>query len=123
MKKIVSIITAFLLVVTIVGCSSKSKKYDDELNKILQKAELKREDINFKIYDVTFNLDDKDIDGKRNVYKLTYNHNGNGKTDIYVIEKNGNVKRFSSNDEGYISNMLQVLLYEEQNNKNLKEEF
>ena len=121
MKKILIILTTILLSISIVGCSNSGKEYDSDIDKILtylndKEAEngktYSRKDINFEVYDVNYNLDK--IKGK---YNRDY-------TDIFIILKDKDkVHRFTTDDEGFIANMMQVKLYEETNNKDLKAEF
>ena len=133
MKKILIILTTILLSISIVGCSNSGKEYDSDIDKILtylndKEAEdgktFSRKDINFEVYDVNYNLDD--IKGKHNTYKVTYRGGKYNRdyTDIFIILKDKDkVHRFTTDDEVFIANMMQVKLYEETNNKELKAEF
>ena len=131
MKKMLMILATIILSISIVGCSSSSKKYDSDINKILEyinkerldnKKQLERKNINIEVYDVSYNLDK--IKGQYNTYKITF-HDKKDKpdTDVYLIDKESKVVRFSSGDESIVANMLQKKVYEENNNKNLKAEF
>lgn len=131
MKKVLLIIATILLSVSIVGCSSSSKKYDNDINKILEyinkdrldsKKQLERKNVNIEVYDVNYNLDR--IKGQYNTYKITFpDKKDKPDTDVYLINKENKVVRFSSGDESIVANMLQKKVYEENNNKNLKAEF
>ena len=131
MKKLLMILATIILSISIVGCSSSSKKYDSDINKILEyinkdrldgKKQLERKNINIEVYDVNYNLDR--IKGQHNTYKITFpDKKDKPDTDVYLINKENKVVRFSSGDESIVANMLQKKVYEENNNKNLKAEF
>ena len=131
MKKLLMILTTIVLSISIVGCSSSSKKYDSDINKILEyinkdrldsKKQLERKNVNIEVYDVNYNLDR--IKGQHNTYKITFpDKKDKPDTDVYLINKENKVVRFSSGDESIVANMLQKKVYEENNNKNLKAEF
>ena len=131
MKKLLMILVTIILSISIVGCSSSSKKYDSDINKILEyinkerldnKKQLERKNINIEVYDVSYNLDK--IKGQYNTYKITFpDKKDKPDTDVYLIDKESKVVRFSSGDESIVANMLQKKVYEENNNKNLKAEF
>lgn len=131
MKKLLMILVTIILSVSIVGCSSSSKKYDSDINKILEyinkdrldsKKQLERKNVNIEVYDVNYNLDR--IKGQHNTYKITFpDKKDKPDTDVYLINKENKVVRFSSGDESIVANMLQKKVYEENNNKNLKAEF
>lgn len=125
------ILATIILSVSIVGCSSSSKKYDNDINKILEyinkdrldsKKQLERKNVNIEVYDVNYNLDR--IKGQYNTYKITFpDKKDKPDTDVYLINKENKVVRFSSGDESIVANMLQKKVYEENNNKKLKAEF
>jgi hypothetical protein len=125
------ILATIILSISIVGCSSSSKKYDSDINKILEyinkdrldsKKQLERKNVNIEVYDVNYNLDR--IKGQHNTYKITFpDKKDKPDTDVYLINKENKVVRFSSGDESIVANMLQKKVYEENNNKNLKAEF
>lgn len=131
MKKLLMVLATIILSISIVGCSSSSKKYDSDINKILEyinkerldnKKQLERKNINIEVYDVSYNLDK--IKGQYNTYKITFpDKKDKPDTDVYLIDKESKVVRFSSGDESIVANMLQKKVYEENNNKNLKAEF
>ena len=131
MKKFLMVLVTIILSISIVGCSSSSKKYDSDINKILEyinkerldnKKQLERKNINIEVYDVSYNLDK--IKGQYNTYKITFpDKKDKPDTDVYLIDKESKVVRFSSGDESIVANMLQKKVYEENNNKNLKAEF
>ena len=131
MKKLLMILATIILSISIVGCSSSSKKYDNDINKILEyinkdrldsKKQLERKNVNIEVYDVNYNLDR--IKGQHNTYKITFpDKKDKSDTDVYLINKENKVVRFSSGDESIVANMLQKKVYEENNNKNLKAEF
>lgn len=131
MKRLLMILVTIILSVGIVGCSSSSKKYDSDINKILEyinkdrldsKKQLERKNVNIEVYDVNYNLDR--IKGQYNTYKITFpDKKDKPDTDVYLINKENKVVRFSSGDESIVANMLQKKVYEENNNKNLKAEF
>lgn len=131
MKKLLMILATIILSISIVGCSSSSKKYDSDINKILEyinkdrldsKKQLERKNVNIEVYDVNYNLDR--IKGQHNTYKITFpDKKDKSDTDVYLINKENKVVRFSSGDESIVANMLQKKVYEENNNKNLKAEF
>ena len=131
MKKLLMVLATIILSISIVGCSSSSKKYDSDINKILEhinkdrldsKKQLERKNVNIEVYDVNYNLDR--IKGQHNTYKITFpDKKDKPDTDVYLINKENKVVRFSSGDESIVANMLQKKVYEENNNKNLKAEF
>lgn len=131
MKRLLMILATIILSISIVGCSSSSKKYDNDINKILEyinkdrldsKKQLERKNVNIEVYDVNYNLDR--IKGQYNTYKITFpDKKDKPDTDVYLINKENKVVRFSSGDESIVANMLQKKVYEENNNKNLKAEF
>lgn len=131
MKKLLMVLATIVLSISIVGCSSSSKKYDSDINKILEyinkdrldsKKQLERKNVNIEVYDVNYNLDR--IKGQHNTYKITFpDKKDKPDTDVYLINKENKVVRFSSGDESIVANMLQKKVYEENNNKNLKAEF
>lgn len=131
MKKLLMVLATIVLSISIVGCSSSSKKYDSDINKILEyinkerldsKKQLERKNVNIEVYDVNYNLDR--IKGQYNTYKITFpDKKDKPDTDVYLINKENKVVRFSSGDESIVANMLQKKVYEENNNKSLKAEF
>lgn len=131
MKKLLMVLATIILSISIVGCSSSSKKYDSDINEILEyinkdrldsKKQLERKNVNIEVYDVNYNLDR--IKGQHNTYKITFpDKKDKPDTDVYLINKENKVVRFSSGDESIVANMLQKKVYEENNNKNLKAEF
>lgn len=131
MKKLLMVLATIVLSISIVGCSNSSKKYDSDINKILEyinkdrldsKKQLERKNVNIEVYDVNYNLDR--IKGQHNTYKITFpDKKDKPDTDVYLINKENKVVRFSSGDESIVANMLQKKVYEENNNKNLKAEF
>ena len=131
MKRLLMILATIILSISIVGCSSSSKKYDNDINKILEyinkdrldsKKQLERKNVNIEVYDVNYNLDR--VKGQYNTYKITFpDKKDKPDTDVYLINKENKVVRFSSGDESIVANMLQKKVYEENNNKKLKAEF
>ncbi len=127
MKKLLMVLATIILSVSIVGCSSS--KYNNDIDKVinyisekrLNNKQLERKNINIEVYDVNYNADK--IKGQYNTYKITYKNKYNGtSTDLFFILDN-KVQQFTSSDKGYLINMLQKKVYEENNNKNLKAEF
>lgn len=127
MKKLLMILTTIILSISIVGCSSS--KYNNDIDKVLNyisekrlnNKQLERKNVNIEVYDVNYNADK--IKGQYNTYKVTYKNKYNGtSTDLFFILDN-KVQQFTSSDKGYLINMLQKKVYEENNNKNLKAEF
>lgn len=127
MKKLLMILTTIVLSISIVGCSSS--KYNNDIDKVLNyisekrlnNKQLERKNVNIEVYDVNYNADK--IKGQYNTYKVTYKNKYNGtSTDLFFILDN-KVQQFTSSDKGYLINMLQKKVYEENNNKNLKAEF
>ena len=127
MKRLLMILATIVLSISIVGCSSS--KYNNDIDKVinyisekrLNNKQLERKNINIEVYDVNYNADK--IKGQYNTYKVTYKNKYNGtSTDLFFILDN-KVQQFTSSDKGYLINMLQKKVYEENNNKNLKAEF
>ena len=128
MKKLLVVLSTIILSISIVGCSSS--KYNNDIDKVinyisekrLNNKQLERKNINIEVYDVNYNLDR--IKGQHNTYKITFpDKKDKPDTDVYLINKENKVVRFSSGDESIVANMLQKKVYEENNNKNLKAEF
>lgn len=129
MKKILIILTTILLSISIVGCSNSGKEYNSDIDKILtylndKEAEngktYSRKDINFEVYDVNYNLDK--IKGKHNTYKVTFKKKNEDETWLFIM-RDDKAFKFNRADTKFLTNMLQVKLYEETNNKELKAEF
>ena len=127
MKRLLMILATIILSISIVGCSSS--KYNNDIDKVinyisekrLNNKQLERKNVNIEVYDVNYNADK--IKGQYNTYKVTYKNKYNGtSTDLFFILDN-KVQQFTSSDKGYLINMLQKKVYEENNNKNLKAEF
>lgn len=127
MKKLLMVLATIILSISIVGCSSS--KYNNDIDKVLNyisekrlnNKQLERKNVNIEVYDVNYNADK--IKGQYNTYKVTYKNKYNGtSTDLFFILDN-KVQQFTSSDKGYLINMLQKKVYEENNNKNLKAEF
>ena len=127
MKKLLMVLATIILSISIIGCSSS--KYNNDIDKVinyisekrLNNKQLERKNINIEVYDVNYNADK--IKGQYNTYKVTYKNKYNGtSTDLFFILDN-KVQQFTSSDKGYLINMLQKKVYEENNNKNLKAEF
>lgn len=127
MKRLLMILATIVLSISIVGCSSS--KYNNDIDKVinyisekrLNNKQLERKNVNIEVYDVNYNADK--IKGQYNTYKVTYKNKYNGtSTDLFFILDN-KVQQFTSSDKGYLINMLQKKVYEENNNKNLKAEF
>lgn len=79
MKKILIILTTILLSISIVGCSNFNKKYDNDINRIIEyinKNEnvkdktITRNDINLIIYNIDYNSDN--LKGKHYTYQISY---------------------------------------------------
>ena len=129
MKKILIILTTILLSISIVGCSNSGKEYNSDIDKILtylndKEAEdgktFSRKDINFEVYDVNYNLDK--IKGKHNTYKVNFKKKNENETWLFIM-RDDKAFKFNRADTKFLTNMLQVKLYEETNNKDLKAEF
>ena len=127
MKRLLMILATIILSISIVGCSSS--KYNNDIDKVinyisekrLNNKQLERKNVNIEVYDVNYNADK--IKGQYNTYKVTYKNKYNvTSTDLFFILDN-KVQQFTSSDKGYLINMLQKKVYEENNNKNLKAEF
>lgn len=127
MKKLLMVLATIILSISIVGCSSS--KYNNDIDKVLNyisekrlnNKQLERKNVNIEVYDVNYNADK--IKGQYNTYKVTYKNKYNGtSTDLFFILDN-KVQQFTSSDKGYLINMLQKKVYEENNDKNLKAEF
>ena len=79
MKKILIILTTFLLSISIVGCSNFNEKYDNDIDRIIEyinKNEnvkdkpITRNDINLIIYNIDYNAEN--LKGKHYTYQISY---------------------------------------------------
>ena len=79
MKKILVILTTFLLSISIVGCSNFNEKYDNDIDRIIEyinKNEyvkdktITRNDINFIIYNIDYNAET--LKGQHYTYQISY---------------------------------------------------
>lgn len=79
MKKILIILTTFLLSISIVGCSNFNKKYDNDINRIIEHINkneyvkdktITRSDINLIIYNIDYNAEN--LKGKHYTYQISY---------------------------------------------------
>lgn len=92
MKKLLMVALSLLMMVTFVACSSPSKKYDEDINKILLRKEANRNNVNIKVYE---NIDVKTnkVSGVHTVYVIFETYTGSeGKEKIndgqgFVISK------------------------------------
>ena len=104
MKRLLMILATIILSISIVGCSSSSKKYDNDINKILEyinkdrldsKKQLERKNVNIEVYDVNYNLDR--IKGQYNTYKITFpDKKDKPDTDVYLINKENKNKKLKA---------------------------
>ena len=97
MKKVLLIIATILLSVSIIGCSSSSKKYDDDINKIIEK--------------INKNLNE-------NVPKYERKNMNNNDYEFYFIkDTDGKVDEFGAGWDKRISEVVSKPVYEEINIK------
>jgi hypothetical protein len=123
MKKLVVMIFVVLLSVNIIGCSSSSSKYNENIDKIIsyendgvdEDKKLKRNEINVKVYeDVEVNAGA--VQGKKTLYALQ--ENKDKKYVFYFIkDTDGKVDEFGSGWDRKIEQIVSKPVYEEINIK------
>lgn len=123
MKKLLMILATIILSVSIVGCSSSSKKYDSDINKVVdyinkgvdESKQVKRKNINIKVYD-DVNVNAGAVQGKKTLYAVQEN----SKDDYYfyfIKDTDGKVDEFGTGWDKRISEIVSKPVYEEINIK------
>lgn len=121
MKKLLMMALSLVMMITLVACSSPSKKYDEDINKILQEEKLNRNEVNITVYEADFVNVDSQIDGKKNIYKIVHSKN---ETDVYFFDNKGELEQVNGGGPivRLIVESMKNKVYEEINDKNLKDE-
>lgn len=123
MKKLLMILATIILSVSIVGCSSSSKKYDSDINKVVdyinkgvdESKQVKRKNINIKVYD-DVNVNAGAVQGKKTLYAVQEN----SKDDYhfyFIKDTDGKVDEFGTGWDKRISEIVSKPVYEEINIK------
>ena len=116
------ILATIILSVSIVGCSSSSKKYDSDINKVVdyinkgvdESKQVKRKNINIKVYDV--NVNTGAVQGKKTLYAVQENSKDNYHF-YFIKDTDGKVDEFGTGWDKRISEIVSKPVYEEINIK------
>lgn len=123
MKKLLMILATIILSVSIVGCSSSSKKYDSDINKVVdyinkgvdESKQVKRKNINIKVYD-DVNVNAGAVQGKKTLYAVQENSKDNYHF-YFIKDTGGKVDEFGTGWDKRISEIVSKPVYEEINIK------
>ena len=123
MKKLFMILSTIILSVSIVGCSSSSKKYDSDINKVVdyinkgvdESKQVKRKNINIKVYD-DVNVNAGAVQGKKTLYAVQENSKDNYHF-YFIKDTDGKVDEFGTGWDKRISEIVSKPVYEEINIK------
>lgn len=123
MKKLLMILATIILSVSIVGCSSSSKKYDSDINKVVdyinkgvdESKQVKRKNINIKVYD-DVNVNAGAVQGKKTLYAVQENSKDNYHF-YFIKDTDGKVDEFGTGWDKRISEIVSKPVYEEINIK------
>ena len=124
------ILATIILSVSIVGCSSSSKKYDSDINKVVdyinkvvdyinkgvdESKQVKRKNINIKVYD-DVNVNAGAVQGKKTLYAVQENSKDNYHF-YFIKDTGGKVDEFGTGWDKRISEIVSKPVYEEINIK------
>lgn len=123
MKKLLMILATIILSVSIVGCSSSSKKYDNDINKVVdyinkgvdESKQVKRKNINIKVYE-DVNINAGVVQGKKTLYVVQENSKDNYYF-YFIKDTDGKVDEFGTGWDKRISEIVSKPVYEEINIK------
>lgn len=123
MKKLLMILATIILSVSIVGCSSSSKKYDNDINKVVdyinkgvdESKQVKRKNINIKVYE-DVNINAGVVQGKKTLYVVQENSKDNYYS-YFIKDTDGKVDEFGTGWDKRISEIVSKPVYEEINIK------
>ena len=124
MKKVLLIIATILLSVSIIGCSSSSKKYDDDINKIIEKInknlnenvpKYERKNMNIKVYE-NVDVNAGAVQGKKTLYAIQKKKD-NDYEFYFIKDTDGKVDEFGAGWDKRISEVVSKPGYEEINIK------
>lgn|GEM_PF-2537217 len=124
MKKVLLIIATILLSVSIIGCSSSSKKYDDDINKIIEKInknlnenvpKYERKNMNIKVYE-NVDVNAGAVQGKKTLYAIQKKKD-NDYEFYFIKDTDGKVDEFGAGWDKRISEVVSKPVYEEINIK------
>lgn len=124
MKKVLLIIATILLSVSIIGCSSSSKKYDDDINKIIEKInknlnenvpKYERKNMNIKVYE-NVDVNAGAVQGKKTLYAIQKKKD-NDYEFYFIKDTDGKVDEFGTGWDKRISEVVSKPVYEEINIK------
>jgi lipoprotein len=123
-KKVLLIIATILLSVSIIGCSSSSKKYDDDINKIIEKInknlnenvpKYERKNMNIKVYE-NVDVNAGAVQGKKTLYAIQKKKD-NDYEFYFIKDTDGKVDEFGAGWDKRISEVVSKPVYEEINIK------
>jgi len=123
-KKVLLIIATILLTVSIIGCSSSSKKYDDDINKIIEKInknlnenvpKYERKNMNIKVYE-NVDVNAGAVQGKKTLYAIQKKKD-NDYEFYFIKDTDGKVDEFGAGWDKRISEVVSKPVYEEINIK------
>ena len=117
------ILATIILSVSIVGCSSPSKKYDSDINKVVdyinkgvdESKQVKRKNINIKVYD-DVNVNAGAVQGKKTLYAVQENSKDNYHF-YFIKDTDGKVDEFGTGWDKRISEIVSKPVHEEINIK------
>lgn len=124
MKKLLMILATIILSVSIVGCSSSSKKYDDDINKIIEKInknlnenvpKYERKNMNIKVYE-NVDVNAGAVQGKKTLYAIQKKKD-NDYEFYFIKDTDGKVDEFGTGWDKRISEVVSKPVYEEINIK------
>lgn len=124
MKKLLMILATIILSVSIIGCSSSSKKYDDDINKIIEKInknlnenvpKYERKNMNIKVYE-NVDVNAGAVQGKKTLYAIQKKKD-NDYEFYFIKDTDGKVDEFGAGWDKRISEVVSKPVYEEINIK------
>lgn len=124
MKKLLMILATIILSVNIIGCSSSSKKYDDDINKIIEKInknlnenvpKYERKNMNIKVYE-NVDVNAGAVQGKKTLYAIQKKKD-NDYEFYFIKDTDGKVDEFGAGWDKRISEVVSKPVYEEINIK------
>lgn len=123
MKKLLMVLATIILSINIVGCSSSSKKYDSDINKVIdyenkgvdESKQIKRKNVNIKVYE-NVEINAGAVQGKKTLYAIQ-EEKGKNYEFYFIRDTDGKVDEFGSGWNKRISEIVSKPVYEEINIK------
>ena len=123
MKRLLMILATIILSISIVGCSSSSKKYDSDINKVIsyenkgvdESKQIKRENVNIRVYE-NVDVNAGAVQGKKTLYAIQ-EKKGENYEFYFIRDTDGKVDEFGSGWNKRISEIVSKPVYEEINIK------